>query len=382
MERNSEETILKPRSTRIKPDELSVGDEYFQFRLRLLRVSLVVAVLFTGALILADWWGVNDQGRIHFINLNIFFLVDLALTIYLWRGKDSKRFTTVAWMFFAAWFLINVSALYFLAHNEFRAIWFFVEVTVAYTIFGTSVGLATTVLTLMTLIIANRHLPVPFSSNATVTMLFSLCASSAFLYFYTRRFLAFQRRLIEANALLQEMSCRDPLTGIWNARAFNETSDHVIREAQRYGRPFSVLFIDLDHFKSINDHHGHEAGDMVLQQVAECLARGSRESDLLGRVGGEEFLLMLPHTDLAGATVLAEELRASVEGLMPSIGAERIPVTVSIGVAGSQPDHKSILDIKRQADRAMYLAKAEGRNRVTTFRPDAPVDDDQSDQER
>lgn len=345
--------------------EFGAGEEYFQFRFRLLHVSLVVAVVFCGALVLANWLGVNDQGSVHVVSLHIFFLVDLVLAIYLWGRKD--RFAVVAGIFFAAWFLVDVSALCFIPQNEFRSIWFFVQVMVAYTTLGTSVGLFTAVLTLVTLIVANRYLLVPFSSNAMVTMLFSLCASSAFLHFYTKRFLAFNQRVTEANELLREMSCRDPLTGIRNARAFYETSDHVICEARRYGTPFSALFIDLDHFKSVNDRYGHEAGDMVLKDVAVCLTKCSRESDLLGRIGGEEFLMLLPHTDMAGATLLAEKLRQSVEALMPSIGEIRIPVTVSIGVARNQPDHKSIADIKRQADQAMYLAKAAGRNRVTAL---------------
>jgi diguanylate cyclase (GGDEF)-like protein len=357
--------MLKPETIVIGGVECDAADEYFQFRLRLLQVSLLVATLFTGALLLAHWSGVNDQGRIHFINLQIFFLVDLALSITLWRHKE--RFAAVAGAFLTAWFLINLSALCFLTNNEFRSIWFFVQITVAYTILGTSAGTATAILTLLTLIVANRHLPAPFSSNAMVTMLFSLCASSTFLHVYTKRFLAFQNRLTEANARLRDMSCHDPLTGIWNARAFNETSEQVIREALRYGTPFSVLFIDLDHFKSVNDRYGHEAGDMVLKEVAACLATNSRESDLLGRIGGEEFLMLLPRTDLAGAISLAEKLRQGVETLTLSFGKTRIPVTVSIGVARNQPDHRSIADIKRQADQAMYLAKQGGRNRVTAF---------------
>jgi diguanylate cyclase (GGDEF)-like protein len=354
--------MVKLKSFPIGGVEFGTGEEYFQFRFRLLHVSLAVAIVFSGALVLASWLGVNDQGRIHMVSLHVFFLVDLALAIFLWGRKD--RFVVVAGAFFVAWFLVDVSALCFIPRNEFRPIWFFVQVMVVYTILGTGVGLVTAVLTLVTFVVSNRYLPTPFSSNAMVTMIFSLCASSAFLHFYTKRFIAFHRRVTEANELLREMSCLDPLTGIRNARAFNETSEHLIREAQRYGTPFSALFIDLDHFKAINDRYGHEAGDMVLKEVAVCLTKCSRESDLLGRIGGEEFFMLLPHTDLPGAMVLAEKLRQSVEALMPSIGEVRIPVTVSIGVARSQPDHKSISDIKRRADQAMYLAKSAGRNRV------------------
>jgi diguanylate cyclase (GGDEF)-like protein len=353
------ESITAPRA------ELGTSEDYLKFRFRLLYVSLVVAIAFSGALILANWLGLNDQGRIHLRSIEVFFAVDLALAIYLWGGKD--RFAVVAGLFSVAWFLVDVSALCFLSNNEFRAIWFFVQIMVTYIILGTIPGLLMAVLTFVTLVVANKYVPAPFSSNAMITMLFSLCASSAFLHFYTRRFVAYHQHLTEANELLQDLSSHDPLTGVLNARAFNEDGDFLIRSASRVGIPFSALFVDLDHFKAINDRYGHEAGDMVLKEVAACLARQTRESDLLGRIGGEEFLMLLPNTDLPGAKLLAEKLRQHIEELMPSVGATRIPITVSIGVAKNHAGRESMADIRREADQAMYRAKTEGRNRVTTL---------------
>jgi predicted signal transduction protein with EAL and GGDEF domain len=255
---------LKLKSITDGEAEFGADDDYFQFRLHFLRVSLWVAIIFSGALILADWGEINHQGRIHLISIEIFFLSDLALAIYLGRRKD--RFAIVALLFLAAWFLVNVSALCFLANNEFRAIWFFVLVLVAYTILGLSSGLLATILAFVTIVVANKFLPQPFSSNAMITMLFSLCASSAFLFSYTKRFAAYRQHLIEANKQLRELSSHDTLTSIRNARAFYEDSDLVARQAVRSGTRFSVLFIDIDHFKSINDRHGHEVGDIVLRE--------------------------------------------------------------------------------------------------------------------
>jgi diguanylate cyclase (GGDEF)-like protein len=357
--------MLKLKSIIDGEAEFGADGDYFQFRFHLLRVSLLVAILFSGALILADWWGINHQGRIHLASIEAFFLSDMALAIYLWNRKD--RFAIVALLFCTAWFLVNVSALCFLANNAFRAIWFFVLILVAYTILGIYPGLIATILAFITLIVANKFLPEPFSSNAMVTMLFSLCASSAYLLSYTKRFASYRQHLIEANKQLRELSSRDPLTGIRNARAFYEDSDLVARQALRSGTRFSVLFIDIDHFKSINDRHGHEVGDIVLKEIASCLTRHIRETDLLGRIGGEEFLLLLSDTDLAGAKLLAEKLRQKIEDLMPLIGAARIPITTSIGIAVSRAGHDSIASLKQEADQAMYQAKAKGRNCVTTL---------------
>lgn len=364
------ELKLNFRSITAQRAEFGSSEDYFQFRFRLLHVSLVVAIAFSGALLLANWLGLNDQGRIHLRSIAVFFAADLLLALYLW-GREA-RFAVVAGLFSAAWFLVNLSALFFLSNNEFRTIWFFVQVMVTYIILGTLPGLLVAALAFVTLVVANQFMPAPFSSNAMVTMLFSLGASSAFLHFYTKRFIAYHRHLTEANELLRDLASHDPLTGVLNARAFNEAGDLLIRSGLRVGKPFSALFIDLDHFKSINDCHGHEAGDLVLKNVATCLAQHTRRIDLLGRIGGEEFLMLLPSTELSGAKLLADKLRQHVEELMPAVGTTRIPVTVSIGVATNRAGHESMEDIRREADQAMYRAKAEGRNRVVSLEDVVP----------
>jgi diguanylate cyclase (GGDEF)-like protein len=361
-----ESTVMfKIKSMNDGEEAFGAEKDYFQFRLHLLRVSLWVAITFSGALIVADWAGLNHQASIHLTSIEIFFLFDVALSIYLKTRKD--RFAIVAVLFFTAWFLVNLSALYFLTNNEFRAIWFFVFILVAYTILGLSPGLLATILSFITLIGANKFLLVPFSSNAMVTMLFSLCASSAFLYTYTKRFATYRENLKEVNIELHELACHDPLTGILNARAFYEEVGRVARLASRTKTTFSMLFMDLDHFKLINDRYGHEVGDIVLQEFVGCLMENIRKTDLLGRIGGEEFLLLLPGTKLDGAKLLAEKLRQKVEGLMPLIGENRIPFTTSIGIAVSREGRDSITSLKQEADQAMYQAKAQGRNRVTTL---------------
>lgn len=141
----------------------------------------------------------------------------------------------------------------------------------------------------------------------------------------------------------------------------------VISVAQRQRQPYSVLFIDLDHFKLANDTHGHAAGDIVLKSVAECLTRSLRASDALGRVGGEEFSDFLPNTNADGAVALAEAIRRNIEMLMPSTGEQNLKITASIGVARNSHSEQTMLDIQKQADQAMYRAKAAGRNRVSSL---------------
>ncbi len=152
-----------------------------------------------------------------------------------------------------------------------------------------------------------------------------------------------------------------------NARAYYAICDKLIQGALRDHSAFSVLFIDLDHFKKINDQYGHEAGDTVLKVIARCLGEQIRGSDYLGRVGGEEFSVFLPHTSFEQAMVVAEKIRAAVEAAMPDIGSQRLRTTASIGVASRQTHHSTMKSIQAEADHAMYAAKKAGRNRVSAL---------------
>ena len=169
------------------------------------------------------------------------------------------------------------------------------------------------------------------------------------------------------NARLQEMASHDPLTQVLNARAYYAACEQQITQSQRSGQPFSVLFVDLDHFKAINDTHGHAAGDEVLRVVARTLGEQLRRSDLLGRIGGEEFSVFLPDTPLAGALQVAENLRHAVQQCQPRVSTATLSITASIGVASRNGGQQSMQAIQQRADEAMYAAKKAGRNRVSTL---------------
>ncbi len=176
-----------------------------------------------------------------------------------------------------------------------------------------------------------------------------------------------QNRLAEAHAQLaisnielRKLSISDSLTGLFNRFKLDELLIGEMGRFHRYGRPFSVIFGDLDHFKRINDGFGHQIGDDVLRLCATALAGEIRDTDRLGRWGGEEFLVVCPETDLEGARELAEKLRLTVKDLrVPGPGA----VTMSFGVAQCAPGDGPETLMAR-ADAALYAAKAKGRNRV------------------
>ncbi|MFY7867214.1 sensor domain-containing diguanylate cyclase [Roseateles sp.] len=161
----------------------------------------------------------------------------------------------------------------------------------------------------------------------------------------------------------EQLSRLDPLTGLHNRRAFWELSDSVWSSAQRNQRPLSLLMLDLDHFKKINEHGGHQAGDRALIQVAEVLAQQSRSGDLLARWGGEEFVLLLPETRLDQACALAERIRRAIESKRPLLNNVAPVVAASIGVAelAGQPSLEALI---HAADVQLRAAKRQGRNCV------------------
>ncbi len=172
----------------------------------------------------------------------------------------------------------------------------------------------------------------------------------------------------QENAVLyqrtQELALTDGLTHLYLRRFFNQRLEEECKRFQEYRAPFSLLLLDLDHFKRINDHLGHLAGDQVLTQLAQVLREEARVTDILCRYGGEEFVLLLPSTPSVSGMIMAERIRSRVAQRAFGVLAETLRFTVSLGVAGC-PDHGiSAEELIKASDEALYAAKREGRNRV------------------
>ena len=175
----------------------------------------------------------------------------------------------------------------------------------------------------------------------------------------------YQNMMRDLNEALREASTHDALTGLGNRRLL---VDRLKKEAERfirYQRPFSIAMLDVDHFKSINERYGHEVGDGALIELARVLDAEIRDSDLCGRWGGEEFLILLPETGTPEATLVMERVRSAVERLTIRVQDESVGMTVSIGIAQHSPNN-SYSDTISQADHALLEAKRGGRNQLHT----------------
>jgi diguanylate cyclase (GGDEF)-like protein len=171
--------------------------------------------------------------------------------------------------------------------------------------------------------------------------------------------------LIEYQQHLSHLAKEDPLTRLLNRRGLEDALYISLAQAARHETPTSALMIDIDNFKQVNDTFGHEMGDQVIRQVADFLERLSRNTDVVARTGGEEYLVVLPDTGLDAARVLAERIRSSIGDHPLVVQEQRIPITVSIGAACVEGE-VNIDELNQEADRALYLAKRGGRNRVAS----------------
>ena len=170
--------------------------------------------------------------------------------------------------------------------------------------------------------------------------------------------------LTRANEELARLATRDGLTGLYNRRRFDERLDECFQTFRRNGRPFALLLIDIDHFKRVNDTHGHPAGDAVLCQMAQVVSDQVRAADFVARYGGEEFVVLLPETgQVVDAQTVAEKIRAAVEAAaFPGVGQ----VTISVGLSLGDASDADVRAVMRRADEALYQAKGAGRNRVVS----------------
>lgn len=178
------------------------------------------------------------------------------------------------------------------------------------------------------------------------------------------------REALEAQ--LRHMACTDGLTGIANRRHFFELAEQELRRSRRDGTPLAVCMIDVDLFKRLNDHHGHAVGDRVLASVAGCCQAVLRDSDILGRYGGEEFVIALPLADLCTATTIAERLRERVSALALSMFGDETSLSVTVGLSRVEEGETGLEPALLRADQALYIGKAQGRNRVVVAPRPAP----------
>lgn len=354
--------------------EFHENEEYQEFRYKFLIILMISGSLLTLLFILGTLSQINPLGWRHGWAMMTF--TSLSFVMWLLLRNRPARFKTIAWSYEVLSLLESTSALIHVPIDELRVMWFYTNVPCVFILLGQKPGWVITLGTMAGLAFGNAYLDAPYSTPAMATGLLALAYLGISFHAYGDRSMSYFKRMRHYNAQLQELASHDPLTGVLNARAYYRVCDQAIHASRRQKAVFAVLFIDLDHFKSINDRYGHAVGDEVLREVAQTLQNKIRRSDALGRIGGEEFSVFLPDTRLSGAQELAESLRLAVADLRIQTAGQTLKITASIGVAGGDfgsSQGQDMKQIQQQADQAMYEAKREGRNRVSTFNAPSPA---------
>lgn len=343
------------------PVQFSESEEYHAFRYKLLVLLMVSGAVFTALFIAGNATEINPIEGLHRWSMLLFTAG--ALFLWLWLRGDPRRFWRAAWAYEALCLAEYTSALVFVPFDELRILWFYVNVPGVFIMLGQRAGWAITLGTAVGLAVGNAHLAAPYSGNAMATAVLSLLYLGFVFHAYVDRSLSFFARMRVYNRELQQLASRDPLTGVMNARAYYAACDQQIRLGRRNRRPFAVLFVDLDHFKRINDTWGHEGGDRLLVEFAHRLQACVRRTDTVARIAGDEFVIILEglHAPAEAATVAAkivDAMRVPVQ-----VGEGDVVASTTIGIAVRAQGETDPAALLRRADAALYAAKAQGRGR-------------------
>lgn len=277
----------------------------------------------------------------------LFFVATMLITPI--AGYQCHVILAIAFSIFFSFYVLSV-AFYSLFRGNRSAKFF---------ILGTVAGLIGTSITAMTVMAV-----IPYSTPGFKAIDFGMLIDTILLSLA----LADRMRIAQEEKLIAEKEAKtDILTRLPNRKAYYEISSREVERAHRYGTNLSVIMLDIDYFKEINDTYGHSAGDTVLQYFAEVLRQTLRENDTPFRIGGEEFLILLPETDMTHAQQLAERIRTTIENVVVPFQGEKITITVSLGISRYRQNEQSIEEAGKRADRALYQAKTGGRNQITAM---------------
>ncbi|MGE5526906.1 MAG: GGDEF domain-containing protein [Rhodospirillaceae bacterium] len=254
--------------------------------------------------------------------------------------------------------------LYYTSNGKVVAALYLLPIIVTALVLGRVVTMLQVALIAACYLLVGRSVDGSFFTPEGIS-LFAIDIAPMLLVAYTTSMLSGD--IVNAMNRVKATSDTDELTGLYNTRGFNALAQHEFAQAVRYNRDFSLMMIDSDHLKEINDTYGHAAGDRMIQTIAQMMRNSVKSTDVIARYGGDEFVCLLPNTDQTAAQMVGERIRQRLAEEPLSIDNGHIAITVSIGVA-TFPVHGSTLDdISKSADRALYVSKARGRNRVTVY---------------
>ena len=342
------------------------GDEdLLQFKFKMLNSIFIIIAFFSALFGLLSDLGINDIGPIHSKVNYIYCFLTIMLIIFLRSSKKNYNLTAHSLLIISL--ITFTSALIFVPQDEFRMIWFYLLIFVTYMISGKTSGILFTLASLVIILTVNFFVDLQLSQVAINSGILGLIIGSFLSYIYTNKITNYENSLKQQNSSLSVLASTDYLTGVMNRRMFNEISERYFQTAQKNELHLTLLLLDLDHFKKVNDTYGHQAGDQLLKRFVETLERILNKSDIFARIGGEEFAILLSQINSNDAYVLAERIRKEIENDFITFEGQDIFVTTSIGISENRETDTAFENIFSRADMALYQAKSEGRNKTCYF---------------
>jgi len=338
------------------------NESLLRFRFRMLNSIMLVISVFSFLFGLMNSLDINDIGTIHGTVDYLYSIFTLSLLFWLRQSKEYYESTAIGVLTISL--LTFTSALLFVPQDEFRIIWFYLLVFASYIIGGTRLGIVFLFLSIADIILCYSFFDLSLTDTAIKSAVLGLIIGGLFSHFYTQKINDYNQLLITQNKELEHFASKDFLTGMMNRRIFLQMGKKYFLASKRHGKPLSFLMIDIDHFKSINDAYGHDMGDKTLKSFALTVQDNLRENDLAGRLGGEEFGVILTETNVDQAMVVAEKIRSSIAAMKCQLGNKPFIVTGSIGVSEILPSDVSLEQVQKRADKALYVAKNGGRNQI------------------
>ena len=339
------------------------GDEdLLQFKFKMLNSIFIIIAFFSALFGLLSDLGINDIGHIHSKVDYVYSFLTVMLIFFLRLSKENYTLTVHSLLIISL--LTFTSALVFVPQDEFRIIWFYLLILVAYMISDKTSGILYTLASIIIISTVNFFIDLQLSQIAINSGILGLIIGSFLSYTYTNKITNYENSLKQQNTSLSVLASTDYLTGIMNRRMFNEISERYFHTAQKGDLNLTLLLLDLDHFKKINDTYGHQAGDKLLVSFVKTIEKILRKSDIFARIGGEEFAILLSQVERKDAFNLAEKIRHEVENITIQCEGKNIFVRTSIGITQTGETDDSFDDVFSRADFALYKAKKAGRNRT------------------
>ena len=342
--------------------EFETKETLLKFKFRLLNTCLLVAVFFAFLVGFLYDVGLHDTGYFHSRVNYIYSFTSMVL--FFWLRQSKENYDNVARVLIVISLITFTSALIFVVHDQFRIIWFYIAVFLAYTVIGNKSGVIITLMSMFIIITCYLVFDLGISQITLQGALIGLVICSFLASVHIKKIADFEAILLNKNRELEVLATIDGLTGVMNKRMFNEMMAKYLEAANRNDGPLSFLYLDLDYFKKINDEHGHQVGDIMLIKFTDVVGKCLRKSDLLGRLGGEEFAVVLFETNIEDAVAVAEKIRCKVYESTYEYDGKLVEMATSIGVSQLETDQDTVKSIQKRADNALYKAKDMGRNRV------------------